>query len=174
MRSIRIKVGVSNSMVSPLLDPDLHSNSPLSYLPFCSSLKQRYPIQSAMLTSTVFPTEFIALMSTTIQPKDYEEETRAAFAVFDKDGSGTISASELKAVMKSLGENLSDAEIDEMIREADKDQNGTIDCKFSVLCPRVLSLSWWRWQLQKIENCEVNGMNRVLTCESQMRSLLSC
>lgn len=57
----------------------------------------------------------------------------AAFRVFDKDGSGTISAAELKAVMKSLGENLTDAEIDEMIREADKDNNGTIDCKSAPL-----------------------------------------
>merc|ERR1712000_752439 len=54
-------------------------------------------------------------------------ETRAAFNVFDKDGSGTISAEELRQVMKSLGENLTDAEIDEMIAEADKDRNGTID-----------------------------------------------
>ena len=54
----------------------------------------------------------------------------AAFKVFDKDGSGTISAAELKAVMKSLGENLTDAEIDEMVREADKDNSGTIDCKY--------------------------------------------
>lgn len=82
--------------------------------------------------------EFMALMSTTIQPKDYEEETLAAFKVFDRDGSGTISASELKAVMKSLGENLSDAEIDEMIREADKDQSGTIDYEefASLLSPK--------------------------------------
>lgn len=82
----------------------------------------------------------MALMSTTIQPKDYEDETRAAFNVFDKDGSGTISASELKAVMKSLGENLSDAEIDEMIREADKDRDGTIDCEFELFLPLFLRL----------------------------------
>lgn len=69
------------------------------------------------------------MMATTVQPKDFAEETMAAFKVFDKDGSGTISAEELKAVMKSLGENLTDAEIDEMIREADKDNSGTIDCK---------------------------------------------
>lgn len=75
----------------------------------------------------------MALMSTTIEPKDYQEETLAAFKVFDRDGSGTISAAELKAVMKSLGENLSDAEIDEMIREADKDQNGSIDCESEFL-----------------------------------------
>lgn len=69
------------------------------------------------------------MMAATVQPHDFAQETRAAFAVFDRDGSGTISASELKAVMKSLGENLTDAEIDEMIGEADKNRNGTIDCK---------------------------------------------
>ncbi|KIV93842.1 hypothetical protein PV10_05027 [Exophiala mesophila] len=71
--------------------------------------------------------EFMKMMSTTVKPTDFAHETRAAFNVFDKDGSGTISADELRQVMKSLGENLTDEEIDEMIREADKDRNGTID-----------------------------------------------
>ncbi|KAL2443965.1 Calmodulin [Exophiala dermatitidis] len=71
--------------------------------------------------------EFLKMMSTTVRAQDFAHETRAAFDVFDKDGSGTISADELRQVMKSLGENLTDAEIEEMIREADKDMNGTID-----------------------------------------------
>ncbi|OAP57329.1 hypothetical protein AYL99_08067 [Fonsecaea erecta] len=71
--------------------------------------------------------EFLQMMSTTVKAQDFAHETRAAFNVFDKDGSGTISADELRQVMKSLGENLTDNEIDEMIREADKDNNGTID-----------------------------------------------
>jgi len=71
--------------------------------------------------------EFLKMMSTTVKAQDFAHETRAAFNVFDKDGSGTISADELRQVMKSLGENLTDEEIDEMIKEADKDQNGTID-----------------------------------------------
>ena len=70
------------------------------------------------------------MMSTTVKAHHFADETRAAFNVFDKDGSGTISAEELRQVMKSLGENLTDAEIDEMIAEADKDRNGTIDCTF--------------------------------------------
>lgn len=73
----------------------------------------------------------MAMMATTVPTKDFADETLAAFRVFDKDGSGTISAEELKHVMKSLGEDLTDAEIDEMIREADKDNNGTIDCEHS-------------------------------------------
>jgi len=71
--------------------------------------------------------EFLKMMSTTVKAHHFADETRAAFNVFDKDGSGTISAEELRQVMKSLGENLTDAEIDEMIAEADKDRNGTID-----------------------------------------------
>lgn len=70
------------------------------------------------------------MMSTSVKSADIEHETRAAFAVFDKDGSGTISADELRQVMKSLGEDLTDREIDEMIAEADKDRNGSIDCEF--------------------------------------------
>jgi len=47
--------------------------------------------------------------------------------VFDKDGSGKISKQELKEVMKNLGENLSDQEITEMIREADDNGDGEVD-----------------------------------------------
>lgn len=71
------------------------------------------------------------MMATSVKETDFATETRRAFEAFDKDGSGTISASELRAVMKSLGEDLTDQEIDEMIREADKDQNGEIDCELS-------------------------------------------
>lgn len=85
--------------------------------------------EQELISNTSLETEFLKMMSTSVKSADIEHETRAAFAVFDKDGSGTISAEELRAVMKSLGEDLTDREIDEMIAEADKDKNGTIDCK---------------------------------------------
>ena len=47
--------------------------------------------------------------------------------VFDRDGNGLIDKSELKATMKSLGENLSDKDIKAMIRAADKNGDGKID-----------------------------------------------
>ena len=56
-----------------------------------------------------------------------EETLRAAFETFDKDKSGKISSDELKQVMCLLGENLTDSEIDEMIREADMDGDGQIN-----------------------------------------------
>ena len=43
---------------------------------------------------------------------DSEKELRDAFAVFDRDGGGTIDADEIRKVMKSLGDNLTDEEIE--------------------------------------------------------------
>jgi Ca2+-binding EF-hand superfamily protein len=93
-----------------------------------SSAEHTYTSWQALIQQCSF-SEFLKMMSTSVKSADIEHETRAAFAVFDKDGSGSISADELRQVMKSLGENLTDREIDEMIAEADKDRNGTIDCK---------------------------------------------
>lgn len=46
---------------------------------------------------------------------------RIIFRVFDTDGNGSISREELRNVMNQLNENLTEAEIDAMIKEADKD-----------------------------------------------------
>ncbi|HIK12170.1 MAG TPA: EF-hand domain-containing protein [Oscillatoriaceae cyanobacterium M33_DOE_052] len=50
-----------------------------------------------------------------------------AFTVFDADGSGAISVEELGQVVRSLGQNPSDIELREMIKEVDVDASGTID-----------------------------------------------
>lgn len=55
------------------------------------------------------------------------ENLRRTFEIFDTDGSGKISSTELKQVMEKLGEQLDDFQISEMIREADKDGDGEID-----------------------------------------------
>ena len=54
-------------------------------------------------------------------------EFREAFQTFDKDGNGSITTKELGTVMRSLGQNLSESEIKEIIDEVDEDKNGTID-----------------------------------------------
>lgn len=50
-----------------------------------------------------------------------------AFQVFDEDGSGEISLDELGAVMRSLGQNPSKAQLQEMIQDVDVDGSGSID-----------------------------------------------
>lgn len=72
-----------------------------------------------------FP-EFLTMVERKMKDTDKEEEIREAFRVFDKDGNGYINAAELKHVMTNLGENMTDAEIDSMIAEADLDVDGQV------------------------------------------------
>ncbi|KXX73933.1 Calmodulin [Madurella mycetomatis] len=73
--------------------------------------------------------EFLALMSKDVKEVDAEEELLNAFKVFDKDGSGTISSDELRNVLKSLGEILTDDEVEQMVQLADRNGDGQIDYK---------------------------------------------
>ncbi|CAI4212163.1 unnamed protein product [Parascedosporium putredinis] len=54
-------------------------------------------------------------------------EFKEAFSLFDKDGDGQITTKELGTVMRSLGQNPSESELQDMINEVDADNNGTID-----------------------------------------------
>ena len=82
---------------------------------------------SCILT-VLLHTEFLTMMARKMKDTDSEEEIREAFKVFDRDNNGFISAAELRHVMTSIGEKLTDDEVDEMIREADQDGDGRIDC----------------------------------------------
>ena len=55
-----------------------------------------------------------------------EEEIKEAFRVYDKDGNGFISASELKYLMTKLEEKIKDKEIDKMIGDLDIDGDGRV------------------------------------------------
>jgi calmodulin len=79
------------------------------------------------------------MMARKMKDTDSEEEIREAFKVFDRDNNGFISAAELRHVMTSIGEKLTDDEVDEMIREADQDGDGRIDCMSGLQLPR-----FWR------------------------------
>ncbi|KAJ2215407.1 hypothetical protein EV179_002191 [Coemansia sp. RSA 487] len=59
--------------------------------------------------------------------EDQVSKFREAFALFDKDGDNFISAEELGYVMRSLGKNPTESELQDMIAEIDKDNNNKID-----------------------------------------------
>ena len=48
-------------------------------------------------------------------------EFKEAFSLFDKDGDGTITTRELGTVMRSLGQNPTEAELQDMINDVDAD-----------------------------------------------------
>jgi calmodulin len=52
--------------------------------------------------------------------------SESVFAMFDTDGDGQITASELRAVLAELGEEVGDDEAAARIREGDSDGDGRI------------------------------------------------
>ena len=56
-----------------------------------------------------------------------KQNALAEFQIFDKDGSGTVSAQELKEVLKKFDVDISDETLDGMIKEADQDGDGSIN-----------------------------------------------
>lgn len=66
------------------------------------------------------------------------DEIKAQFDQFDADKNGHITASEIGAVMKALGEDVPGYKIRDMIREVDIDENGTVEFdEFTVMLEKV-------------------------------------
>ena len=73
-----------------------------------------------------FP-EFLTMMARKMKDADSEEEIREAFTAFEKDANGFISVAQLRHLMTNVGEKLTDAEVDEMVRELDVDGDGKVN-----------------------------------------------
>lgn len=72
--------------------------------------------------------EFLAWMAAQTSIKDdVMEDLLAAFRVFDKDANGYITKDELKLAMEMIGEPMSEAQLDSMIRATDIDNDGRIN-----------------------------------------------
>ena len=71
--------------------------------------------------------EFVTMMTQKMKEQDTQEEIKEAFRVFDKNGNGFISAAELRHVMTKLGETVTEAQANEMVREADNDGDGQVN-----------------------------------------------
>jgi centrin-3 len=69
---------------------------------------------------------FVALLAEKYAARDPEEEWKKAFAIFDEEGRGRISAAALRRVARELGEAIPDDELDAMIDEFADEDGGDI------------------------------------------------
>jgi len=90
--------------------------------------------------------EFTIMMRDKLSGEDMEQEIKQAFRVFDRNGDGFISKNEFKHCMMHFGEKFTDDEVEEMIAEADANNDGQIDY-----------LEFSQMILKEIDTAENNG-----------------
>jgi len=71
--------------------------------------------------------EFSTLMCYKMNESDPGKALHLAFEVFDEDRSGSISSKEIKKLMRSLGEPVSDSSINAFMAKADMDGSGDVN-----------------------------------------------
>ncbi len=91
------------------------------------------------------------------------QDFRQTFALFDKNNDGKITNNELGIVIRSLGQNPREAELQRMINEGDENGDGTID--FQVRACMVKKMKYRKvadspGPIQKLENPFERGFLR--------------
>merc|ERR1712157_175315 len=71
--------------------------------------------------------EFVMMMDRRMSINSQRAEIEQTFKVFDKNGDGKITFDELKEVLTQLGEEVTDKDVMDMIKEADLNGDGAID-----------------------------------------------
>uniref|UniRef100_A0A0B6ZYS9 EF-hand domain-containing protein n=1 Tax=Arion vulgaris TaxID=1028688 RepID=A0A0B6ZYS9_9EUPU len=71
--------------------------------------------------------QFKLIFEIKLKEDEDEREIKEAFRVLDKGNKGVIAVDDLRWILRSLGDDLSDDEIEDMINETDTDGSGTVD-----------------------------------------------
>merc|ERR1719231_562094 len=77
--------------------------------------------------ATVELEEFIEMLEGKMSDKDPVEEVKKAFKLYDDDNTGKITFRNMQRIAKELGENMSDADLQDVIDECDRDGDGGIN-----------------------------------------------
>eukprot|EP00095_Tigriopus_kingsejongensis_P008913 maker-scaffold279_size225217-snap-gene-0.12 protein:Tk08913 transcript:maker-scaffold279_size225217-snap-gene-0.12-mRNA-1 annotation:"PREDICTED: calmodulin-A-like" len=93
-------------------------------------------VSEDQIYDTIEFNEFLQMMSKQQRFGMTEDSLKDAFRIFDKDDDGFITVAELRHIMQGLGEKMTDQELDEMVGEADSDNDGLINYEefVQVLC----------------------------------------
>jgi len=78
-------------------------------------------------TGNIEKRQFVHILTKLYNDRDPEEEIRKAFKLFDTDNSGKISLRNMRAITQELGEDIQDDELQAMIEEFDRNDDGFID-----------------------------------------------
>ncbi|RMX40563.1 hypothetical protein pdam_00016573 [Pocillopora damicornis] len=83
--------------------------------------------------------EFLEVMANKMGEHTFEDDLRDAFQLFDTDCNGYISKRELTFVLTSLGEQITDAAVENMIKEVDLDGDGRVNYEGNTLGYRCIT-----------------------------------
>ena len=78
-------------------------------------------------TGKIEKRQFVQILTKMYNDRDPEEEIRKAFKLFDTDNSGKISLRNMRAITQELGEDIQEDELQAMIEEFDRNEDGFID-----------------------------------------------
>lgn len=71
--------------------------------------------------------EFKSIVTKKMQADEDERELKEIFRVLDKEKKGEVNTSELRWILKNLGDDLTEEDIDDMIADVDTDGSGWVD-----------------------------------------------
>ena len=71
--------------------------------------------------------EWVTLLTKKVNDKDSRENIMKVFPLYDREGTGAVTIQSLRIVADELGENVDDAELNELLKRADANGDGVID-----------------------------------------------
>lgn len=100
-------------------------------------------------------------------------ELKEAFAIFDQDGDGSVTVTDLADIFSSVGQTIGQEDLKKMIAEADMDINGAVDFPefLSLVAQRMhddshrdveLRATFERYDLQKTGYLTVSNLKYVM------------